>query len=175
MTRPLPRLPADDDGEAFAGWYRREFPDLLLFACRLGARWQEAFDLAQEACAKAYPRWSEIGNPGAYIRVSIRNGYYRRTSHDHEVVLSPDLAEPGNGTDAALLEVEFHDQERRIFAAVRGLPPVQREVIAWTIDGYTPTEIAELLDKNPTAVRGNLHKARASLRKSLAGLGGDSV
>ncbi|TDD11170.1 hypothetical protein E1294_45525 [Nonomuraea diastatica] len=53
------------------------------------------------------------------------------------------------------------------------LPPVQREIMAWTIDGYTPAEIAELLDKSPPAVRVNLFKARATLRIALAGMGGD--
>ncbi|MEU6798106.1 sigma factor-like helix-turn-helix DNA-binding protein [Nonomuraea wenchangensis] len=43
--------------------------------------------------------------------------------------------------------------------------------MAWTIDGYTPAEIAELLDKSPPTVRVNLFKGRATLRIALAGKG----
>ncbi|NBE97228.1 sigma-70 family RNA polymerase sigma factor [Nonomuraea sp. KC401] len=172
MTPP-PRPPTGDDGAEFAQWYRREFPDLLLFAHRLGARWHEAFDLAQEACAKAFPHWPEIGKPRAYLRVAIRNAYFKMSRGVRESELGAAATDTASAGDQELLRVEFQDQERAIFAAIRHLPPVQREIMAWTIDGYTPAEIAELLDKSPPAVRVNLYKARATLRTALTGMGGD--
>ncbi|MEU6731313.1 sigma-70 family RNA polymerase sigma factor [Nonomuraea wenchangensis] len=172
MTPP-PRPPAGDDGAEFAEWYRREFPDLLLFAHRLGARWHEAFDLAQEACAKAFPRWTEIGRPRAYVRVAIRNAYFKKGQPGRESELGAAGTDTVSAGDQELLRVMFQDQERAIFAAIRHLPPVQREIMAWTIDGYTPAEIAKLLDKSPPTVRVNLFKARAALRIALAGMGSD--
>jgi len=168
-----PRRGMADDGSAgFEDWYRREFPGLLLFARRMGAGWQESFDLAQEACAKAYPRWAEIDEPRAYLRVAIRNGYFLLQRWATEELLGEAdlLAAPVEG---GLRQVEFHDQEVVIMAAIRRLPPQQREVMAWTVDGYRPAEIATMLDKPAGTIRVNLHHARAALKRSLAGLGGD--
>jgi RNA polymerase sigma-70 factor (ECF subfamily) len=50
---------------------------------------------------------------------------------------------------------------------IEQLPPRQRQVLAWTYDGATPTEIAEALQISPDAVRANLHKARAAMRRIL--------
>jgi DNA-directed RNA polymerase specialized sigma24 family protein len=46
---------------------------------------------------------------------------------------------------------------------LRSLPAAQREVMAWTYDGYRPTEIAALLGKPPATVRSLLRDARAAL------------
>lgn len=172
MALPPRRGVADDGRAGFEDWYRREFPGLLLFARRMGAGWQESFDLAQEACAKAYPRWDEIDEPRAYLRVAVRNAYFLLQRRGSEELLGAAelLAAPDGG---GLRQVEFHDQEVVIMAAIRRLPPQQREVMAWTVDGYRPTEIAEMLGKPAGTVRVNLHHARAALKRSLAGLGGE--
>lgn len=48
------------------------------------------------------------------------------------------------------------------------LPPRQREVFDLVdLQGHDPAEVARLLDSNAGAVRGNLFKARASLRARL--------
>jgi RNA polymerase sigma factor (sigma-70 family) len=156
----------------FEDWYGREFPGLMLFARRMGAAWQESFDLAQEACAKAYPRWAEIDEPRAYLRVAIRNGYFLQQREAGRQLLGglDDLEAPVEG---GVRQVEFRDQEVVIMAAIRRLPTQQREVMAWTVDGFRPAEIATMLDKPAGTVRVNLHHARAALKRSLAGLGGD--
>ncbi|MGW1343246.1 RNA polymerase sigma factor [Kribbella sp. NPDC002412] len=156
----------------FEDWYRREFPDLLLFARRIGASWQESFDLAQEACAKAFPHWAAIENPRAYVRVAIRNAYVKDARRRREVPVSQVDDQPVR-SDLAVRRIEFHDQERQVMAAIRRLPLGQRVTIAWSIDGFTPAEIAEILDRPPASVRVSLHHARAALRISLAGLRGD--
>ena len=43
---------------------------------------------------------------------------------------------------------------------LRALPPRQRQVFALTIEGWTPTEIADMLGIDPAAVRASLKKAR---------------
>jgi DNA-directed RNA polymerase specialized sigma24 family protein len=42
----------------------------------------------------------------------------------------------------------------------------QRQVMAWTYDGYQPNEIAVVLGKPVTTVRSLLRHARASLRQA---------
>ncbi|MFC0623400.1 RNA polymerase sigma factor [Kribbella deserti] len=156
----------------FEDWYRCEFPGLLLFARRIGASSQESFDLAQEAVAKAYPRWAAIDEPRAYLRVAIRNGYFAQQREARRQLLGGlDVWEVP--VDGGMRQVEFQDQEVVIMAAIRRLPAQQREVMAWTVDGFKPAEIASLLGRSAGTVRVNLYHARTALKRSLACLGGD--
>lgn len=47
------------------------------------------------------------------------------------------------------------------------LPPRQRQVMCWTLAGYSPTQIAEILRITPEAARANLMKARRTLADRL--------
>ena len=69
--------------------------------------------------------------------------------------------------------VELRDEARTVLAALAALPPKQRQVMAWSIDGYSPAEIARKLGADPTAVRQNLTKARKNL-KQLLGITGSA-
>jgi RNA polymerase sigma-70 factor (ECF subfamily) len=44
----------------------------------------------------------------------------------------------------------------------------QRQILAWTYDGATPTEIAAELGMHPATVRSTLRNARAALRRLRA-------
>lgn len=50
---------------------------------------------------------------------------------------------------------------------LRSLPPGQRNVVAFIVDGFTPTEIAALLGRSPAAIRQSLHDARLRLVEGL--------
>jgi RNA polymerase sigma factor (sigma-70 family) len=78
----------------------------------------------------------------------------RAVQSDYQEVL------PGN--------VEIKEQTRFVLQVLRSLPPQQRAVMAWTIDGFTPAEIAEQLECDPAAVRKNLQRARESLKRTLS-------
>jgi DNA-binding CsgD family transcriptional regulator len=71
------------------------------------------------------------------------------------------LISPGIG-------VENVEQSLDTVRILAGLPRKQREVLAWTLDGATPLQIARELGLNQQTVRSNLRKARASLRRDLA-------
>nr|WP_305257089.1 sigma factor-like helix-turn-helix DNA-binding protein [Streptomyces sp. NBS 14/10] len=49
------------------------------------------------------------------------------------------------------------------------LPVRQREVMAWTLDGYRPQEIAQIIGITPEAARKNLERGRALLKQALLG------
>ncbi|MET9444407.1 sigma factor-like helix-turn-helix DNA-binding protein [Streptomyces sp. NPDC006610] len=49
-----------------------------------------------------------------------------------------------------------------VLPVLRSLPPRQRQILAWTLAGFTPTDIAELLGLRAETVRANLMKARRS-------------
>ncbi|GGR46147.1 sigma factor-like helix-turn-helix DNA-binding protein [Streptomyces netropsis] len=47
------------------------------------------------------------------------------------------------------------------------LPYRQRQILAWTLSGYTPSEIAQQLELTPEAVRASLKKARRTLAEYI--------
>ncbi|MEV6598752.1 sigma-70 region 4 domain-containing protein [Actinoplanes sp. NPDC051346] len=48
------------------------------------------------------------------------------------------------------------------------LPHKQREVLAWTIDGYSVAEVAEFTGANAATVRSHLRHARKTLAEEIA-------
>jgi RNA polymerase sigma factor (sigma-70 family) len=60
---------------------------------------------------------------------------------------------------------EDSEQVGQVRAYLAGLPPAQREVMALTIDDYSPIEIAHMLGKKPETVRANLREARRRLEQ----------
>ena len=114
----------------------------------------------------AYGHWTTIRVPLAWARRVASRALARRIAR---VVEDPvdDLphASPLLPEQSGLSNWEQRHDSLRLLAL---LPLRQRQVMAWTLDGYTPAEIAEELQISPGAVRANLHKARRSLTRHLA-------
>jgi RNA polymerase sigma factor (sigma-70 family) len=162
---------------AFSQFYMGEMPRLVAFTMSLGADLSEACDIAQQAFVNAYYRWPTIQNPAAYLRTSASRALIRRSSEVRRERPVAELPDSIAGPDPMVAKVEFHDQEVRLLEAINSLPYRQRQVIAWTLDGFTPTEIAEILGISPGAARGSLLKARQGLkvRLNITQGGDDSV
>ena len=71
---------------------------------------------------------------------------------------------PGMAADEAAM---LGPEQARILEILRLLPDRQRQVMAWTYDGYTPAEIATFLSLDSGVVRASFHKARAALKHHL--------
>ena len=101
------------------------------------------------------------------MRTYASREYFRRIAacHDESAaqVPGPPL-EPGIAADEAAL---LSPEQARILELLRLLPHRQRQVMAWTYDGYTPTEIATFLNLDSGTVRASLHKARETLKHLL--------
>ncbi len=147
----------------FADCYAREMPGLIWFVMSLGASAETAADVAQSAFADAFPVWLAIQYPRAWLRRVAQRGYGRRGSRETPVESPPERPSPLPTANA----VELRDEARTVLAALAALPPKQRQVMAWCIDGYSPAEIASELGADPAAVRQNLAKARKNLKQML--------
>jgi RNA polymerase sigma factor (sigma-70 family) len=64
---------------------------------------------------------------------------------------------------APLTNVEAWEQRHDVLRVLDYLPPRQRQVMAWALDGYTSLEIADELKITAEAVRASLKKARRTL------------
>jgi RNA polymerase sigma factor (sigma-70 family) len=154
------RVPGADpvrDGE-FSSFYREQLRRLVAYLIYQGATTHLAADLAQDAMTTAYRRWPEITSPRAYVYTVAGRAFLRH------VLEGPDLPVGEVPEPAVVLprpeDAEAWLQEQQVIEVLRALPPRQRQVLALTIDGWTPAEIAGLLGIDPAAVRANLMKAR---------------
>jgi RNA polymerase sigma factor (sigma-70 family) len=153
----------------FSACYARELSSLTWFVMSLGADAHRAADVAQSAFAEAFVVWARIQHPTAWLRRVAGRLYYRHlVTQETSVEDVPDR----QGPLSAASVVELHDEARRVLAALADLPPKQRQVMAWTIDGFSPAEIARELDVDPATVRQSLAKARKNLKQQLGIVGG---
>ena len=144
----------------FATFYRTFAPSLINFLIWHGASFELAADVAQETMRLAYGDWINIGFPRAWARRVAARELARRVSEtDYEILTDRVPERPALLVDGA----DLSGESKRIMALIGQLPPRQRQVMAWTYDGYLPHEIAEEIGISPDAVRSNLRKARRSL------------
>ncbi|WP_280273557.1 RNA polymerase sigma factor [Nocardia wallacei] len=155
------------DVAAFKMFYESFVEDLALFLVWQGARVADAAEIAQETMIQAWQSWSGIQHPRAWARKVAGRALARRIGSVRE---DPVLELP---EQSALLrehpDFDAWEQRHDILRALAKLPPRQRQVMAWTLEEYTPSEIAEILRIEPDAVRANLRKARRALAIHMKG------
>lgn len=165
------RSPGPEDASSrvgFAAYYQRHMPRLVLFALRHCGNMNEATEVAQGAFALAFEQWSSIEHPAAWLRVVATRiwcrGQQRREQPAEHI---PD----SSGGHCPVAAFELAEEEERVYEALSWLPLKQRQAMAWHIDQFSAVEIAQHLGMDPAAVRQNLARARAGLRKALESRG----
>ena len=173
ITSPRARSDPGDasDRIAFEQFYRTEIAALVGFLLYLGGSPADAADAAQAAMIEAFRGWATIRHPKAWVRTVASRAHFRRLARVEEVTTA-EVAEPSPLLPRPSAIAEW-EQRHEVLRLIRLLPPRQRQVMAWTFDGYTPTEIAEALELDPATVRQNLRKARLALADRLNRPGGE--
>jgi RNA polymerase sigma factor (sigma-70 family) len=155
---PEPSSETQGAEDEFGRFYREHFSRLVAYLVYQGAAVHLAADLAQDAMAAAWRRWAEVTMPRAYVYKVAGRAYTRRALEEPELlageVPEPSAALPRPG------EAEAWLQQQQVLRVLRALPPRQRQVLALTVDGWAPAEIADMLGIEPDAVRASLMKAR---------------
>jgi RNA polymerase sigma-70 factor (ECF subfamily) len=145
----------------FPAYYRSDLKPLIWFLITYGASVEEAQDIAQEAMTVALQTWPTINTPHAFVRkvaVRIFLRSRQKTKREREAARR---AIPRDITTMFDTDVQY------VLRILDTLPPEQREVMAWTIDGYSPSEIAEMNGHKPTTVRSHLRYARLKIIRAL--------
>ena len=166
VTESVPDPPAGDpDGVStveYAMVYQAEKPRLVRYLIHCGASYHDADDAAQRALARLYEKWATVRHPQSWLRkVALRE------------------LSRANVTDECLLEghdqfstprdhagIDFLLEEDTVLSAIRQLPELQRQVFALHFDQFRTSEIAEILQTTEAAVRQNLARARARLKRT---------
>jgi len=154
----------------FSAFYKQSVPRLVAFLRWQGASLSDAADCVQEAMAQAYRQWSTIHDPHAWCRQVVSRLYVQRLASLVEPVTDPGTA--GSSLFARDADWDGLEKRHRVSFLLEQLPARQRQVMAWTYDGSTPTEIAKVLKTTPGAVIDGLNKIPATL-KILLGKGVD--
>ncbi|MEV6013264.1 sigma-70 family RNA polymerase sigma factor [Streptomyces sp. NPDC051976] len=157
---------ADADADAdFSSFYRSFIATLAGFLVWQGASAAIAAELAQETMIEALRAWPRIEHPAAWAR---RTASRKLVRHHSSIVEDP--VDPVPETTAlvsfwdGLADWENRQTLRDLF---QHLPPRQRQMLAWTVAGYTPAQIAEELALDSSVVRANLMKARRAAARFL--------
>ncbi len=158
-------LPAGSGGlgdGGFAEFFRGEHKKLIRFVIAIGASGDEAAEIAQVTFVKAFESWDAIRAPRAWIRrvaVNELTAARRAARRETPQARLPETPVPVS----AALAAELTDEARQVLAALQALPPGQRQVMAWIIDGFGAAEIARELGVSPESVRQSSAKARKNL------------
>jgi RNA polymerase sigma factor (sigma-70 family) len=158
----------------FEGFYHAERVPLVRFVMFLGADPDTAEDVAQTAFTRAFPAWHTIRFPQAWVRKVAQNEYFghcRAAARETSLDAAPGRADRPAGVAAELTLQQQADTRQFLAAGIAGLPPKQRQVMAWTWDGFSDAEIAGQLGDSEAAVRKNRSRAMKNLRRLLAAEG----
>jgi len=152
-----------DPSEAFALFYKNNSGPVFRALLAGSLDRDAAEDATAEAFARAFARWQQVAdhpNPRAWVlRVAWNFHKSSWRTWDGRRVAAPPPA-------IASAADQWVDPD--LVAAIRGLPRGQREVLVLVALGeLRPSEAAEVLGKAAGTVRGQLARARATLRTLL--------
>ncbi|MGP3954051.1 RNA polymerase sigma factor [Streptomyces sp. 7N604] len=155
VTRHRVRSEMDEE---FSAFYCSTVRLLVAFLINQGAAVHVAADIAHDTMTSAYRRWSELHTPRPWVYKVASRALVRKFAAIEEEPVQ-EVPEPTSllARPDAIGEWETrHDT----LPMLRSLPPRQRQVLAWTLAGFTPSDIAEHLGLPADTVRANLRKAR---------------
>jgi RNA polymerase sigma factor (sigma-70 family) len=167
-------LAGEGHERAFEAVVQRHHRPLLAYCRRLGLSESRAEDVLQQALLQAWlalQRGCEVREPRAWLYRSVHNTAVNamRGAPEH----TPPLRDSAHSDAAASAELEFERRAavREALTDVAALPQMQRDAILLTaVDGRSHEEVASALGVTHGAVRGLLHRARATLRGAAAAI-----
>lgn len=153
-------------GRDFETFFRVEYPRVRQALYVLIGRLPDAEELAQEAFARVFERWQRVSvmdAPEGYVyRIAVN--LWRKWGVRPERKMAPieaasRMASPGEANETRVL----------IREAMLLLSTEQQEalvVVEWL--GFSSEEAGEILGIRPSSVRARVHRAKATLKDSLA-------
>ncbi|WP_326950885.1 sigma-70 family RNA polymerase sigma factor [Amycolatopsis sp. NBC_00348] len=155
----------------FDDFFRTEYRKLVKALMVMeGASPADADDCVAHAMEKLFERWhlpvsdpGRVRHPRAYAMKTARRRLKNERHRLQPVALDEDGSVlPADGSALTALE------DRQFVAnTLECLPPAQQQVMYLITEGYTPTEISEVLHKKPNNVRQIIHLVKKRLRRQL--------
>ena len=162
------------DAAAFQELYERHRKPVFRFAYRLAGSVENAEDLTHDCFLSLIKRVASF-DPGraslrSYLLAATRNLWLKqlRTLGRESALDEFDENEFVAVNKAPLGRLLDNELSLTVAEAVANLPPLQREaLVLFEYEGASLNEIANMVGSDVGAVKARLHRARASLRKTL--------
>jgi RNA polymerase sigma-70 factor (ECF subfamily) len=140
---------------------------------------QDAEEIAQEAFARAYPRFGALRDPEHFrawmVRVTWRLAIDRWRADRRRLAREHAACEPGPDAPSAEHVAAAAERSVRLRQAIEDLPEKQRlAIVLSAIEGHDIQEIARLLRVPEGTVKSRLFLARKELARRLTCLANDS-
>lgn len=162
MNLSAVEAPSETEG-GFAAFFANHYRDIAMALYLLTRNPTEAEELAQEAMARVYERWSRVltmDSPGGYLYQTALN-LHRKRARRLAVAAAVHLPVAREGAESAQI-IEDRSEILRLLAR---LSVPQRQVLVlveWM--GLDSAEAANLLGIKPASVRTRLHRAKEALQ-----------
>lgn len=175
------------DEEAFHQLVRSVFRRIYRWALARTGDADEADDVTQTVLVRLYRHLDSFSGEGSFdtwlyritanaaaTSASTRARRQRRlqllTDHEDQGTTQVQLGRTSSRDQTAVLLARIHGSRvvDVVLAFFQELPARQREVFDLVdLQDYSPAEVAEMLDLNPSTVRANLFKARRAVRRKI--------
>ncbi len=178
-------IPLTDAKTVFEKEFMPHLDALYNFALKLTADEDDAQDLVQDTCLKAY-RFANSFEPGTYAKAwlfrILKNNFindYRKKSRGPSKIEFQWIEQSISGEEESAEPAYFADLQAEtvndmlgdeISAAIQSLPVDFRMIIILCdLEEFSYEEMAKILDIPIGTVRSRLHRSRAVLKVKLAG------
>jgi RNA polymerase sigma-70 factor (ECF subfamily) len=165
---------ASGDRAAFSTLARRHAGAVVRLATHILRNRAEAEDVAQDAMLRVWtnaPRWKPVAKFRTWLTRIVVNlclDRKRRASGWKTWLPLDSAGELADPAPDAAAQYETDESDRRVAAAIAGLPPRQRAAIALTYgEGLSNADAADALETSVSALETLLSRAKANLRKAL--------
>ena len=173
MTAPSPsdedlmRRLQRGDQDAYTELYRRWRLPIFRFLLRRTCSRSHAEEALQETWTRLY-RYRRSYDPGRpfrswLYRVASNAGHDARRPQPEQLFLREDLLEASYSTQQQL------QVRNTLIVALHRLSPSERRLLLLVGEGFTSSEVSEILKIPPSTVRTHLSRARRSIREALDG------
>lgn len=165
-----PDIPSDGQTDPSAAEWAACYKDEMLYVQRYLmhtfnlSNIDASCDAAHEAFEELFKKWPEVVNPRAWLR---KVAFRKMLGHlpKNETSLDGLFYDPSD--EAASARLMLNEEQRAARAAISQLPITQRRVFSMCFDGFSYSEIAEVLEITEAAARKSMERARAKLRELL--------
>lgn len=162
------------DFETFHAEHRRRLIAFVRVILRSrGTSVLDAEDIVQDAFEVVYRKWDEVGcmaHPDKYLRVVAARRALRLMDRAHREVANPmepgflELTEWALGWERTPQEMLTADALQQL---LKSLPQRQAQVLLLTADGWSDSQIGELLHLSSATVRSHRRHLQKSCRRKL--------
>lgn len=153
-------LPIVSARESFERFYRREYRSVLAIAHVLTGNPSSAEELAQDAFAAAYQKWSSIETPEGWVRTVVANKAKSSLRRRYAEVRA--LVRLGPARDISIDDMP--SETSHFWAEVRRLPARQAQaLVLFYLEDRSTAQIAEVLGCSESTARVHLSKGRRAL------------